>query len=769
MVKRADSSRSTLLSDARSWWCVLASGIARHRSGESIDDVATAARALLHVLAFLRLADSLGAFRRELLADLLDARHTLVAETLGNRLRQHFGAWSFLASDDSPPPWLSMLVAADAISAVCDRLWQDDRLRYAWEGHNDLLGQLHQHLLGQRLVQRGQRLIAESSASARKRAGVFYTPTSVTNYIVEQAIDLHRHEPAATDSADGYPSVLDPACGCGAFLLRALSKLLEVRRPRSTIDGVSPIACLHGVDLDPEAAVICRRSLWLACARATSCDTAADASKHLAENIRCGDVLLDASLAGPNEAFDVVIGNPPYRRELNTKHLLDPVAQTDLGRRYRSPRMDYWYYFLHRGLQWLKPGGRLAFIVGAYWTSASGARKLIQQIQQAAHVEEIFALGDTPIFDGVTGRHLILTVRRSAATSPTRVKRPSTGRTASIDALLSDQTAVETFEKSAEQLFRGSWIDLEPPADALLDKIAKGTPLDQFGRVRQGIAENPASINRSTNERFANRWTVGEGVFALREHELSQLALSETERSLLRPYYDLCDLGRYYLAEQPSLHLIYSTSRTWPTLEQCPVLAAHLARFRPILDGRRETRHGVRAWWQLHWPREEALWEADKVLSVQMGSRPAFVPTTGPAYVPFSVNVFVPDKGVREHLYYFAAMLNSRLIWKWFQHHAKRRGAGLEINVRVLAQTPIHRIDFGNATESDSHAQLVHLVGQMLAARRALQTASNAAVADSRRNRLASLDAEIDQIVSRLYGLSRDEIRLLTRSTPPGT
>ena len=77
----------------------------------------------------------------------------------------------------------------------------------------------------------------------------------------------------------------------------------------------------------------------------------------------------------PVPAYDIIIGNPPYRRELGTKSLLDRIAITSLGRRWRTARMDLWYYFVHRGLELLADDGILSFIVSGYWTAGSGAGK----------------------------------------------------------------------------------------------------------------------------------------------------------------------------------------------------------------------------------------------------------------------------------------------------------------------------------------------------------------------------------------------------------
>ena len=164
---------------------------------------------------------------------------------------------------------------------------------------------------------------------------------------------------------------------------------------------------------------------------------------------------------------------------------------------------------------------------------------------------------------------------------------------------------------------------------------------------------------------------MGQGVFALTSEEVGSLSLSFPEKRLLRPYHDLRDLGRYYLAPNPFYTLIYSTKNTCPDISKFPSIRDHLAKFRQIMESRRETIKGANSWWHLHWPRDENVWLAPKVISVQMGRRPAFVCATDPVYVPFSVNVFIPNIGTREHLNYFTGLLNSELMWEWFRHHAK--------------------------------------------------------------------------------------------------
>ena len=610
----------------------------------------------------------------------------------------------------------------------------------------DRLGLVHQHLLGLRLVRgRGGAWKTERSQTVRKAAGVFYTPRCVARYIVRQCLGplLDDHGPSRNGPS---LKILDPACGCGSFLLEAYRRLLDWYGAK-TLHARRMILKRHvfGLDVDAEAVAVARRALWLEMVGRTRLAEASIRPDDLAGNVCSGDFLLAERSAEPAGPFHVLIGNPPYRRELGTKRLLDRIASTEFGRRHRAARMDLWYYFLHRGLEMLAEGGTLSFILPAYWTAGAGAAGLIESLRRDARIEEIFLLDDLPVFADTSGRHMILRVSKTASRGPTTIRRAAGPGRPDLSALLAGEAPTLVFRKTVRQLFRDGRIDLEPPADELLAELSRWPRLDQLGKVRQGIAENPATINRRTNAKYDNRWTLGEGVFSLRPDEVQRLDPPEAETRLLRPYHDLCDLGRYRL-EAASRALIYSTGRTCPRIDDYPALAAHLARFRPIMEARRETRRGTRGWWQLHWPREESLWRSPKLIAIQMSRRPAFVPAVEPVYVPFSVNVFVPSASTGEHLNYLAALLNSRLMWRWYAHHAKRRGVGLEINGHVLAATPIRRIDFSLAAERNMHDRLVELVERMTS----LEGLPN----QPDREPVEELDHRIDELVEGLYGVN---------------
>ncbi|WP_419694409.1 Eco57I restriction-modification methylase domain-containing protein [Mesorhizobium muleiense] len=118
----------------------------------------------------------------------------------------------------------------------------------------------------------------------RRRSGSHYTPRSLTEPIVHDALEPAFERIGANASPEAVLSlkVLDPACGSGAFLVEACRQLgarLEqawdmhkAEKPTIPPDEDEVIharrlvaqRCLYGVDRNPMAVDLARLSLWLA-------------------------------------------------------------------------------------------------------------------------------------------------------------------------------------------------------------------------------------------------------------------------------------------------------------------------------------------------------------------------------------------------------------------------------------------------------------------------------------------------------------------------
>lgn len=462
-----------------------------------------------------------------------------------------------------------------------------------------------------------------------------------------------------------------------------------------------------------------------------------------------------------NGGFDIVIGNPPYRHEKDYKELLDPIANTEFGKKWKSPRMDLWYYFVHKGIELLKENGILSFIVNAYWLKSTGSEKLISDIRNNTNIEEIFFLSNYKVFNNVSGEHLIIRLCKTSSKLYTKIKYAKELKIKDASFIIDNKQNYFEYVKEENQLFTDSKIDIKP-YNNLIGKINRNEPLEKYGIIRQGIAENPASINAKTNEKFKNKFTTGEGVFTLNNDEIKKLKIPKDEKLLIRPYHDLCDLGRYFINSEPSLNLIYSTKITCPDINEFPVIKQHLYRFKKIMDERRETKTGSIGWWHLHWPRDEQLWKSTKIISLQMGKRPSFLVAEGSSYVSFSTNIFVPNDN-NISLYYYVALLNSKLLWYWYLHNAKKRGVGLEINVNVLSKSPIKVIDFNNKEE---YAIYEHIIAKSKKLHE-IQTEISITQSIKDKNICISMfnkiDEEIDKLIYILYNLNDTEIKYLEK------
>jgi len=687
----------------------------------------------------------------------------------------------------------------------------------------EILGEIHEFLVSLRTPPSTG--VVKADTKARTMNGVFYTPKYIVDEIVQKTLVARLTK--TNQSQAGQILVLDPAAGCGAFLAAAYRTLLDwnlewltsnlsVKNASNVVltqDGwkLTFSRCqsilanqLFGVDLDPIAVQVMRRTLWLIMFESAAPESKPDPSSIswalFRTNFKTGHSLIGCSFADvptsndcstrvsgevqgfdwrreffqvfEQGGFDLVIGNPPYRRERDFKMELDKISETPFGRRYRSARMDLWYYFVHRGIDLLKRGGSLSFITNSYWINGKGSDKLIATLRDDVHLDELFFLRNQPVFSGVSGHHVILRLTKSSSDLGTRIKAVPRKLVPSAEPFLTGDARVHDFVKSKEHLFCDGRLNVLPPLNGLLDKLEIHPQLSEFGAVRQGIAENPATINRRTLERFrshkkAANWEVGEGVFSLQHVEVAGLRLAQEEGQLLRPYHDLCDLDRYWSASCPSRQLIFSTRQTCPEIDSLPQLRKHLERFRPILDVRRETVQGSNCWWHLHWPRDNRIWQSSKLVVLQMAVRPSTVPIIRPSYVPFSTNVFVPGADTREDLRYFCGLLNSKVLWAWFEHHAKRRGVGLELNGRTLERAPIRRIDFAKVKEVTRHDEMVELVDLRIELSSTLTSKRNGSACETNETnqKIVDVESSIDSLVAELYGLSSTEIESVNEVT----
>ena len=185
----------------------------------------------------------------------------------------------------------------------------------------DILGQVYEQFLGKVIrLTKGHQAKVEEKPEVRKAGGVYYTPTYIVDYIVQNTLgkllegktpkdikgdtrapvinnpqSVNNPQSAVKKSAIRNPQsairVLDPACGSGSFLLVAYQFLLDwylkqyiAEGPETHAKGKSPVlyqgkggdyfltaterkrillAHIYGVDIDAQAVEVTKLSLLL--------------------------------------------------------------------------------------------------------------------------------------------------------------------------------------------------------------------------------------------------------------------------------------------------------------------------------------------------------------------------------------------------------------------------------------------------------------------------------------------------------------------------
>ena len=219
--------------------------------------------------------------------------------------------------------------------------------------------------------------------------------------------------------------------------------------------------------------------------------------------------------------FDLVIGNPPYIKEYTKKSAFNYLRKSS----YYLGKLDIWYMFACRGLDWLKSGtGALAFIATNNWVTNTGARKLREKIATDARLEQLVDFGAFKVFRDAGIQTMILIARKDAQSEPYlfdyRRLNGSKPELSEVRALLEKSpspnclylTPVIDAERSggAVLTFSGS------STEALLDKIAacRNFELDGQKEVAQGIVAPQDRLNAKGKAKLGQGYNVGEGIVA---------------------------------------------------------------------------------------------------------------------------------------------------------------------------------------------------------------------------------------------------------------
>lgn len=229
----------------------------------------------------------------------------------------------------------------------------------------------------------------------RSDNGMFYTPPALTQRL------LNGVESAGIDWASS--SIVDPACGGGAFLapiaLRVLSAI-HYLSPEEQLQHLEQN--LKGYEIDPFSAWLTEMFLQIAVK-----DIMNLAGRRINSMVTICDTITFFSDKSNRREFDVVIGNPPYGKLTLTKEVREEYKESLFG------HANLYGIFTHLAINLVKPGGIIGYVTPTSFLSGEYFKKLRMFIRKETNPLTIdFVAGRKGVFEDVLQETLLAVYKK---------------------------------------------------------------------------------------------------------------------------------------------------------------------------------------------------------------------------------------------------------------------------------------------------------------------------------------------------------------------
>lgn len=768
------------LGEIEQWRDSLARNLALRNPNLSQRDLNFAVQRTIDRIIFLRICEDRGIEHYETLRALQNGARVyprLVEMFYRADERYNSGLFHFQQEKDRPQNSIDELTPElnvdDAVlKAMIKSLYYPDSPYEFSVLPADILGQVYERFLGKVIrLTAGHRAVVEEKPEVRKAGGVYYTPTYIVDYIVQQTVGklVEGKKPGPRGGVSKL-RILDPACGSGSFLLGAYQFLLDwhldayLQEKEKWASGRSPriyksdrgewrlttderkrilLSNIYGVDIDPQAVEVTKLSLLL---KVLEGEDEQSINRQLAffhervlpelsGNIKCGNSLIGPDFYDGQQltmldedelycinafdwqrefakimsdgGFDAVIGNPPYGA------VFSEVMQKHLKDKFSTFvwRGESYLLFVERAFQVLKRDGQFGYIIPDTYLNLGFTQSLRSFLLRNSFLREIVLLPSN-VFEGATVDTTLLFAQKAEKNDEYNeclITVKVFNKKTNIESIIDPQ---REFEVGAAFWHDQQAFNVQSDEDelALIKKVeADSEQLSEIADLYYGIKV----------------FQVGKG----KPSQTPEIRDAKPFTSKTRkgedwlPFYDGKNIGRYELLWEGDNWLNYG-----------PWLAE---------------------------PRTPEIFEGKKILIRKIVGQTlisTYVAET--SYCNTLLSVLKIKK--KEYSYtYLLGVLNSKLIGWYFRKKFQINPDDTfpQILIRDILQFPLPKKDKAR------HDQLVTLVERMLDLHKQKAAAQTGETRTLLERQIAATDQQIDRLVYELYELTQEEIEIVEESS----
>ena len=551
--------------------------------------------------------------------------------------------------------------------------------------------------------------LKQEGISKRKKEGVFYTPEYITEYICYNTIipylskqnvtTIHELIKEYFDNIEELEhriqeiKILDPACGSGAFLIKAVEILLEIDKEiqsikpntgeQATLEEFSQAKeitriieqNIFGVDINEESIEITKLSLFLKMAAPNKKLT------DLSKNIKVGNSLVSEKSVDDKAfnwelefkdvmnsgKFDIILGNPPY---LNIKglragheHLIKSLEENYVS---ATQRYDFYVLFIEKASKLLKKNGYLGYIVPHKFANAQFGKGIRKYLSENQLINTFVSFGHNFVFEE-TSTYTGILILKNLFNRKFRFAQIDKLKTKSLEEDLNslkkdDFTLIDSKTLGAEP-----WILSSSQNMRIVEKIKNSGPniMDYFEIILNGLQTEANTLYILTPVKDKGSTII------LHSEKTGKDA--EFEKEMVRPLLKGENVKKYIFFDSPPYYVIYpyvikngkqERIEEADLRRQFPLTYNYLSQFKDyLIELRTKFKTNPKYWHVLHRGRRMEWFEQEKIITpeITLGCNMTLDNTN--YYFSETSYGFLKKSTTEENIKYFLAVLNSRLLW----------------------------------------------------------------------------------------------------------